>query len=70
MAHEVVNSTETGSVTWCSGFGCPRCDADRALNERLRRGETIRLGNGLGVLPPWGYQIIGVGAGPLVPTIT
>jgi hypothetical protein len=58
-SHEVVNGAN-GSVTWCSGLGCPRCDADRELNQRLRRREpAIRLGGN--AMPPWGYQIIGVG---------
>lgn len=61
MPHEVVNSPETGAVTWCGGIGCPRCDAERELNERIRRGETVRVGESLGVatMPP--YQIIEIG---------
>jgi hypothetical protein len=39
MAHEVINGAN-GSVTWCSGLGCQRCDADRDLNERIRRGDV------------------------------
>jgi hypothetical protein len=66
MAHAVVNGAN-GSLTWCSGLlGCPRCDADRELNERLnkriRRGELVLLQR-----TPTGYQIVGIGAGPLIP---
>lgn len=43
MAHAVVNGAN-GSLTWCSGLlGCPQCDADRELNERIRRGELVLL---------------------------
>lgn len=60
--HEVVNGAN-GSVTWCQGIDCPRCAGIRRQQQQFRvvAAPAIRLGDGIDVLPPWGYRIVGIG---------
>jgi hypothetical protein len=62
--HEVVNGAN-GSVTWCQGPPfCPQCLQGARACERVGsatpQGQpAIRLGGD--AMPPWGYQILGIG---------
>jgi len=69
MSHEVVNGAN-GSVTWCSGLDCPRCEEHRALNERLQRGETVAWPSTAATPPPIVWPMPNTTAAPPFPFTT